>query len=84
MLDYLEEVCKSESVNVAPGVLSLVVRSGGGSVRDSLSLLDQLIAGSIGDKVAYERAVALLGGAGLPRGLPCFRPHAARLTDRGT
>jgi DNA polymerase-3 subunit gamma/tau len=61
MLDYLEEVCKSESVNVAPGVLSLVVRSGGGSVRDSLSLLDQLIAGSDGDKVAYERAVALLG-----------------------
>ena len=61
MLDYLEEVCKSESVNVAPGVLSLVVRSGGGSVRDSLSLLDQLIAGSEGDKVAYERAVALLG-----------------------
>ncbi len=61
MLDYLEEVCKIEAVNVAPGVLSLVVRSGGGSVRDSLSLLDQLIAGSEGDKVAYERAVALLG-----------------------
>jgi DNA polymerase-3 subunit gamma/tau len=41
--------------------LSLVVRSGGGSVRDSLSLLDQLIAGSEGSKVEYERAVALLG-----------------------
>ena len=61
MLDYLEELCKSEKVNVAPGVLSLVVRSGGGSVRDSLSLLDQLIAGSDDGKVTYERAVALLG-----------------------
>jgi DNA polymerase-3 subunit gamma/tau len=61
LLDYLEELCKSEKVNVAPGVLSLVVRSGGGSVRDSLSLLDQLIAGSDDGKVTYERAVALLG-----------------------
>ena len=61
MLDYLEEMCKSEKVEVAPGVLTLVVRSGGGSVRDSLSLLDQLIAGSEGSKVTYERAVALLG-----------------------
>jgi len=61
MLDYLEEVCQSEKVKIAPGVLSLVVRSGGGSVRDSLSLLDQLIAGSEGDSVTYERAVTLLG-----------------------
>jgi DNA polymerase-3 subunit gamma/tau len=61
LLDYLEELCKSEKVDVAPGVLSLVVRSGGGSVRDSLSLLDQLLAGSDDGKVAYERAVALLG-----------------------
>ncbi len=61
MLDYLEQLCISEGVEVAPGVLSLVVRSGGGSVRDSLSLLDQLIAGSEGSKVEYERAVALLG-----------------------
>jgi len=60
MLEYLEEVCESEKVDVAPGVLPLVVRSGGGSVRDSLSLLDQLIAGSEG-RVEYERAVALLG-----------------------
>ncbi|MEY4310154.1 MAG: hypothetical protein RLZ71_80 [Actinomycetota bacterium] len=60
LLDYLEELCASEKVDVAPGVLSLVVRSGGGSVRDSLSLLDQLIAGSEG-RVEYERAVALLG-----------------------
>ena len=60
MIDYLEEVCASEKVEVAPGVMPLVVRSGGGSVRDSLSLLDQLIAGSEG-RVEYERAVALLG-----------------------
>ena len=61
LLDYLEELCTSEKVEIAPGVLSLVVRSGGGSVRDSLSLLDQLIAGSEDGKVTYERAVALLG-----------------------
>jgi DNA polymerase-3 subunit gamma/tau len=61
MLEYLEQLCVSEKVNVAPGVLSLVVRSGGGSVRDSLSLLDQLIAGSEGGKVEYDRAAALLG-----------------------
>ena len=60
MLEYLEEVCESEKVEIAPGVLPLVVRSGGGSVRDSLSLLDQLIAGSEG-RVEYDRAVALLG-----------------------
>jgi DNA polymerase-3 subunit gamma/tau len=61
MLEYLEELCASEKVDVAPGVLSLVVRSGGGSVRDSLSLLDQLIAGSEGGTVEYDRATALLG-----------------------
>lgn len=61
LLDYLEQLCASEKVDIAPGVLSLVVRSGGGSVRDSLSLLDQLIAGSEDGKVTYERAVSLLG-----------------------
>ena len=61
LLDYLEQLCASEKVDIAPGVLSLVVRSGGGSVRDSLSLLDQLIAGSDDGKVTYDRAVALLG-----------------------
>ena len=61
LLDYLEQLCASEKVDIAPGVLSLVVRSGGGSVRDSLSLLDQLIAGSDEGKVTYERAVSLLG-----------------------
>ena len=43
---YMEELCVKEGVAVAPGVLSFVVRAGGGSVRDSLSVLDQLIAGS--------------------------------------
>lgn len=61
MLEYLEQLCASEKVAVAPGVLSLVVRSGGGSVRDSLSLLDQLIAGAEGNRVEYDRAAALLG-----------------------
>jgi DNA polymerase-3 subunit gamma/tau len=43
---YMEQLCQSEGVAVEPGVLSFVVRAGGGSVRDSLSVLDQLIAGS--------------------------------------
>jgi len=61
MLDYLHELCETEGVAAAPGVLPLVVRAGGGSVRDTLSLLDQLMAGSEGGEVGYERAVALLG-----------------------
>ena len=65
MLDYLEEVCATEKVKPAPGVLTLVVRAGGGSVRDSLSLLDQLIAGSElksgSAEIEYDRAAALLG-----------------------
>ena len=61
MLEYVEQLCTQESVSVAPGVLPLVVRAGGGSVRDTLSLLDQLMAGSEDGAIAYERAVALLG-----------------------
>ncbi len=61
MLEYVQSLCVSEKVDVAPGVLPLVVRAGGGSVRDTLSILDQLIAGSEGSSVLYERAVALLG-----------------------
>ncbi len=61
LLDYVAELSSSEGVTIAPGVLPLVVRAGGGSVRDTLSLLDQLIAGSDDDTVTYERAVALLG-----------------------
>jgi DNA polymerase-3 subunit gamma/tau len=61
MLDYVQTLCETEGVTVEPGVLSLVVRAGGGSPRDTLSLLDQLIAGSEGTLVTYARAVALLG-----------------------
>ena len=61
MLDYVQQMCTAEKVEVEPGVLTLVVRAGGGSVRDTLSLLDQLIAGSESTTVEYERAVALLG-----------------------
>jgi len=61
MLEYTQSLCELESVTVEGGVLALVVRAGGGSVRDTLSILDQLIAGSEGSTVQYERAVALLG-----------------------
>ncbi|MGF2950282.1 DNA polymerase III subunit gamma and tau [Microbacterium alcoholitolerans] len=61
MLEYVEKLCAEEGVQVAEGVLALVVRAGGGSPRDTLSLLDQLIAGSEEGNVTYERAVALLG-----------------------
>ncbi|GAA4379114.1 DNA polymerase III subunit gamma and tau [Agromyces bauzanensis] len=61
MLEYVQKLCTEEGVEVAPGVLPLVVRAGGGSPRDTLSLLDQLIAGSEGSTIDYERAVALLG-----------------------
>jgi DNA polymerase-3 subunit gamma/tau len=59
--DYLAELCVAEKAVVAPGVLSFVVRAGGGSVRDSLSVLDQLIAGSGDEGLTYEGAAALLG-----------------------
>ncbi|GAB78586.1 DNA polymerase III subunit gamma and tau, partial [Austwickia chelonae] len=58
---YLEQLCALEKVPVEPGVLSFVVRAGGGSVRDSLSVLDQLIAGSADSGLTYAGAAALLG-----------------------
>ncbi len=58
--NYLRQLCHSEKVEVGDGVLPLVVRAGGGSVRDTLSVLDQLIGGSDG-KVDYEQAIGLLG-----------------------
>jgi DNA polymerase-3 subunit gamma/tau len=61
MLEYCEDLCGVEGITVEAGVLQLVVRAGGGSARDTLSLLDQLIAGSESNNVSYERAVALLG-----------------------
>ena len=59
--DYLSKICADEKVDVAPGVLSFVVRAGGGSVRDSLSVLDQLIAGSGNEGLTYDGAASLLG-----------------------
>ncbi len=61
LMAYLEQLCRQENVPVAPGVLSLVIRAGGGSVRDSLSVLDQLMAGAGENGLDYELAVSLLG-----------------------
>ena len=58
---HLEKVCASEGVKVAKGVIPLVVRASGGSVRDALSVLGQLLAGAGKDGVSYEIAVQLLG-----------------------
>ncbi len=58
---YLEQVCDAEAVALEPGVLSFVTRAGGGSVRDSLSVLDQLISGAGDEGLTYERTAALLG-----------------------
>jgi DNA polymerase-3 subunit gamma/tau len=57
----LEKTCAAEGVQVEPTVFPLVVRAGGGSVRDSLSILDQLLAGAGSDGVTYKEAVGLLG-----------------------
>jgi len=59
--NHLEKICEQEGIKVAKGVISLVVRSSGGSVRDALSVLGQLLAGAGSDGVTYEIAVALLG-----------------------
>ena len=61
LVDYVQSLCDSEGVAVEGGVLPLVVRSGGGSVRDTLSILDQLIAGSEDNRVSASRAAGLLG-----------------------
>jgi DNA polymerase III subunit gamma/tau len=61
MRPYLEQVCAAEGVSVEPGVFPLVVRAGGGSMRDALSVLDQLIAGAGPEGVTYARAIGLLG-----------------------
>lgn len=58
---HLESICESEGVKVAKGVLPLVVRASGGSVRDALSVLGQLLAGADKDGVSYEIAIQLLG-----------------------
>ena len=58
---YLAGLCAEEHIGVGEGVLTLVMRAGGGSVRDTLSVLDQLMAGAIDGQVTYQTAVALLG-----------------------
>jgi len=58
---HLEKICELEGIKVAKGVIPLVVRSSGGSVRDALSVLGQLLAGAGKDGVTYEIAVKLLG-----------------------
>ncbi|MER5562554.1 DNA polymerase III subunit gamma and tau [Streptomyces sp. NPDC002506] len=59
--DYLGEVCGHEGIPIEDGVLPLVVRAGAGSVRDSMSVMDQLLAGAADDGVTYSMATALLG-----------------------
>ena len=59
--ELMQDILRSEGVTVDDAVLPLVVRAGAGSVRDSLSVLDQLLAGSDESGLSYERAVALLG-----------------------
>jgi DNA polymerase III subunit gamma/tau len=61
LAEYLAKLCEAEGVTIAPAALPLVVRAGAGSVRDSLSVLDQLIGGAGPDGVTYQLAVALLG-----------------------
>ena len=61
MRQLLERICAQESVTVDEAVYPLVIRAGGGSPRDTLSVLDQLLAGAEGNHVTYQRALALLG-----------------------
>ena len=61
LAQHLEKICDAEGVQVAKGVIPLVVRASGGSVRDALSVLGQLLAGAGKDGVSYEIAVQLLG-----------------------
>ena len=61
LADYLAEICRTEGVEVDQTAIPLVVRAGGGSVRDSLSVLDQLLGGAGHEGVSYSQAAALLG-----------------------
>ena len=77
---HLEQICKAEGVEVAKGVLPLVVRASGGSVRDALSVLGQLLAGAGKDGVSYDIAVQLLGftdGALLDDAIDSLAAHDA-------
>ena len=61
MRSLLERICAQENVTVDDAVYPLVIRAGGGSPRDTLSVLDQLLAGADGNQVSYPRALSLLG-----------------------
>lgn len=61
MRGLLERICEQEEVKVDPAVYPLVIRAGGGSPRDALSVLDQLLAGSGSEGITYHNALALLG-----------------------
>lgn len=58
---YLERICEQEGIRPEPGVLKLAMRAGGGSMRDTLSVLDQLMVGAVDGAIPYDSAVALLG-----------------------
>jgi DNA polymerase III subunit gamma/tau len=78
LANHLERICESEGIKVAKGVIPLVVRSSGGSVRDALSVLGQLLAGAGPDGVTYEIAVQLLGftdGALLDEAIDALAAH---------
>jgi DNA polymerase-3 subunit gamma/tau len=80
LTSHLEKICKEEGVEVAKGVLPLVVRASGGSVRDALSVLGQLLAGAGKDGVSYDIAVQLLGftdGALLDDAIDALAAHDA-------
>ena len=75
---HLEKICDSEGIKVAKGVIPLVVRASGGSVRDALSVLGQLLAGASDVGVTYEIAVALIGytdGALLDEAVDALAAH---------
>ena len=75
---HLEKICDAEGIKVAKGVIPLVVRASGGSVRDALSVLGQLLAGASDAGVTYEIAVALLGytdGALLDEAVDALTAH---------
>ncbi len=58
---YLEQLCQKEGIKPEPGVLKLAMRAGGGSMRDTLSVLDQLMVGSVDGVITHDASVALLG-----------------------
>jgi len=78
LTSHLEKICDAEGIKVAKGVIPLVVRASGGSVRDALSVLGQLLAGASDAGVTYEIAVALLGytdGALLDEAIDALAAH---------